>query len=442
MSMTESTRNATQPAVGQEVEFHVPPEDLQRLGAAARNRLRTVSTAESFLLRAADPPLAQVYVEPTTFCNLNCRICVRKTWDEPTGFMPMETYHRLICGLRQMPTVKRVNFWGIGEPLLHPKIVTMVALAKEMGAETQLITNGLLLNRTKAERLVNAGLDRLIVSIDSVSPEPQPDIRSGDELAKVRQNLDYFRELTNEVPCVTVCGTTDGHVNGELGADDSHKPEIGLAFVLTKSNLHELKQLRSLAFSLGASSITLTNILPYSEELQDEILYTFSAGRSYPLKPSYYFPEVSLPRMDVSPNLFNALPALLGFASSIGGTQPAMANKNGYCRFVEEGSIAVNWQGDVSPCIPLMHSYTCYILGREKHIRRCKLGNLNQIDLDEIWNSAEFIRIRDTVRRFPFSPCTDCGGCDLGESNEQDCQGNTFPVCGDCLWAKGVIQCP
>jgi hypothetical protein len=30
----------------------------------------------------------------------------------------------------------------------------------------------------------------------------------------------------------------------------------------------------------------------------------------------------------------------------------------------------------------------------------------------------------------------------LLESNEEDCYGNTFPVCGGCLWAQGVIQCP
>ncbi len=26
--------------------------------------------------------------------------------------------------------------------------------------------------------------------------------------------------------------------------------------------------------------------------------------------------------------------------------------------------------------------------------------------------------------------------------NEEDCFGNTFPTCGGCLWAQGVIRCP
>jgi hypothetical protein len=60
----------------------------------------------------------------------------------------------------------------------------------------------------------------------------------------------------------------------------------------------------------------------------------------------------------------------------------------------------------------------------------------------EIWALPEYAAFRDRVRRFDFSPCTDCGGCDMVEANERDCVGNGFPVCGDCLWAKGVIHCP
>lgn len=33
-------------------------------------------------------------------------------------------------------------------------------------------------------------------------------------------------------------------------------------------------------------------------------------------------------------------------------------------------------------------------------------------------------------------------GCEMSEANEEDCLGNTFPACGGCLWAQGIIQCP
>ena len=390
--------------------------------------------------QAGDSKLTQIYVEPTSLCNLNCRICVQKTWNEPTGLMGMDIFQNLMDGLRrQACSPKRVSFWGIGEPLIHPQIVNMVRQAKQLGAETLVITNGLLLNQEKAEGFIQAGLDYLILSIDSTSSESKPDTRCGDELRRVIQNINLFRTI-NEGDITRpalICGSS-----GQYEDRPKQKTKIGISFVLTKSNLHELSQLRPLAFSLGASLIMLTNLLPYSADVQDEILYSFSAGRSYPIEHSIYYPEISFPRLDVSPELFNVLPTLLGYTSSYGGSEPPSAKKDGYCRFVEEGSIAVNWQGEVSPCIPLMHSYTCYILGRKKFFRKCILGNLKTESLQDIWQSAEFARIRDTVKRFPFAPCTDCGGCTLAETNEEDCLNNSFPVCGDCLWAKGVIQCP
>ena len=109
---------------------------------------------------------------------------------------------------------------------------------------------------------------------------------------------------------------------------------------------------------------------------------------------------------------------------------------------MEEGSAAITWDGRVSPCVALMHSHSCYVMGRKKSVRRHSLGDVGQAPLADIWHSEEFTAFRRRVREFNFSPCVSCGGCDLVEANEEDCFGNTFPTCGDCLWARGVIVCP
>lgn len=398
-------------------------ELLRLLGASVETPLTVRPTAGGVAVRRVDPLLSQVYVEPTNSCNLNCRTCVRRTWSEPQGLLDIGVYRRLIVGLRDQPGLRRVSFWGIGEPLLHPEITEMVALAHALGVETQIITNGLLLDEVLARGLVAAGLDRLIVSVDGALAVTQAYIRSGSDLGRVVHNV--------------------GLLHAARGPHSHWKPEIGIAFVLMRRNLGELPYLRGLARALHANLIVLTNVLPYSEELKDEILYWYSAGRSYPSgAPSPWFPEIVFPRIDVQPELFRELSDLLGRPCSLVTLPADAAAPRGYCRFVEEGSIAVSWDGGVSPCVPLMHDYTCYILNRPKTIRRCVLGNLVQTDLAAIWESPEFVRVRDVVRRFPFAPCTDCGGCELADSNEEDCLGNTFPVCGDCLWAKGVIQCP
>jgi len=408
--------------VGADGGVQLTAEAVRRLGLAPGTRLRLRQVTEGLLLQRADPPLARVYVEPTNACPLHCRTCVRSVWHEPEGLMSMATYGRLIAGLRDVPSLKQISFWGIGEPLLHPNLLEMVELAKELGVRTELITSALLLHEEKVLGLVEAGLDSLVISVDGTSEESQADVRPGADLRMVRKNVGRLMALRS--------------------ASGRPTPEIGLAFVAMRRNVSELAGLRRLAVSLGASTVTVTNVLPYTEELKDEILYGVSAGGPAATGHSEWWPAIMLPGMDARPEVLDPLLRLLGGWSLTNPAQLRREGAHGYCRFVGQGSVAVSWDGEVSPCIALMHSYPCYVLGRPKQIRRYSLGNAGREDIALIWQRDEFVQFRDRVQRFDFSPCSACGGCTLAESNEEDCYGNPFPVCGDCLWAQGVIQCP
>ena len=408
--------------VGKSGDLRLPEELRRRWGLAPGAELLVRETTEGLLLRPSDPPLAKVYVEPTTACNLRCRICVRNSWSEPMGSMQMATYRRLVDGLREVPSLRTMAFWGFGEPLLHPDIVEMVTLAKELGAKTELITNGLLLDREMAEGLVMAGLDTLVVSVDGTSPESHADIRSGADFRLVQENVEGLHAVR--------------------GANSRDNPEIGLEFVVTRRNISELPNLRRLAYSMEASFVVVTNVLPYTEEFKEEILYWLATGSSYSLVRSRWFPEIVLPRMDARREYLEPLLGLLRQGGVIDPLPRRSDGTEGYCRFVGEGAVAVAWDGEVSPCVALMHSYTCYVLGREKVIRRYILGNVGREEITRIWDRDEYVQFRARVQQFDFSPCADCGGCQLAESNEEDCFGNKFPVCGDCLWARGVILCP
>ena len=61
--------------------------------------------------------------------------------------------------------------------------------------------------------------------------------------------------------------------------------------------------------------------------------------------------------------------------------------------------------------------------------------------LRETWRDPTYSVLRDRVRRFDFPLCSFCGGCEHVERNETDCLGNPLLVCGDCLWAREIIQC-
>lgn len=401
------------------------PEALRkRWGLEPGSAVEVRTTRQGLLVFPQDPPLAKIYLEPTSRCNLDCRGCMRRSWEEPTGMLSSALFERLIASLKRVPSFSAMSFWGMGEPLLHPRIAEMVAAVASLGAETELVTNGLLLSRQAARDLIEAGLDRLIVSVDGASPEGHAAGHGGADLATVQANVRELRLLRHE----------------RGGA----KPEIGIEFVLGRGNLAELKRLRRLAFEMGAAFIILTNLMPYVEELKEDILYWMAAEKPWTNGGSPFYPRLTAPRVDARPENLAALNELVwsGCAAEPVPPRPRNPEADGHCRFVEQGAAAVAWDGGVSPCIPLMHSYRCFVLGREKRIRRWTVGNIAHEEIDAIWNREEYRSFRRRVLEFDFSPCVHCGGCDFAASNEEDCFGNRHPTCGDCLWARNIIVCP
>lgn len=363
--------------------------------------------------------LAKVYVEPTSRCNLACRTCMRNAWDEPLGDMNGVTFVRIMDGLRAIDPIPAVFFGGIGEPLFHPEIVEMVRRAKTTGAAVELITNGTLLGEDRARNLIAAGLDVLWISLDGATPESYTDVRRGAALLEVIAHVTRLRDLRGK----------------------SLKPEIGIAFVAMRRNIADLPALLRLARQVGASRFIMTNVLPYTPALCDEVLYAraLSNGDYAPVPD---LPRLSLPKMDRSLGIDSVVQQALRRewkSASNGGGAKTMLNR---CPFIENGAMAVGWDGGVSPCLPLLHHTTSYLHGVERQSRRYEIGNVNERPLVDLWSAPEYRAFRERVRNFDFSPCAFCDGCPLSETNDEDCYGSTFPTCGGCLWAQGIIQCP
>lgn len=385
----------------------------------AKIQKQTQNLYKYFSRFSQKPSLTKLYIEPTTQCNLQCRTCIRNSWDEPIGFMDMDVFRRLISGVKSFRSLERVAFWGFGEPLVHPGIVNMVSLAHQTGLQTELITNGHLLDQQTARALMKAGLDTIVVSVDGATSSSYEDIRLGGDLSRVEENIRELNALR----------------------ESGKKPSLGLEFVMMKNNIHELPDLAGKALLMKADFIMLTNLLPCSEDMKEDILYWMSATINDKQERPRWSSHLMLPRMDQRPEYINPL---MEFLKKLDMDMPA--NKDipaGYhCPFVQQGSAAITWSGEVSPCIALMHSYRSFILGREKRFERYSLGNITQESFRTIWHKTSFRQFRKRVVDFDFAPCVECSGCDLAETNKEDCLGNTHPVCGDCLWAKSVLLCP
>jgi MoaA/NifB/PqqE/SkfB family radical SAM enzyme len=406
----------------------LPAEVVKKYGLEPGTSIRIEDYANGMQLRRPVTQLARVYIEPTNRCNLSCVTCIRNSWDEPLGEMGPATFSRITEGLKALSTPPSVFLGGLGEPTSHPRIVDMVRELKSLGSYVELITNGTLFTKDLSKQLIDAGLDMLWVSLDGATPENYADVRLGAAFPEVIENLKDFRHArwTKHYP---------------IGLDLLLQPQLGIVFVAMKRNIGGLPAVFSLASQLGALQFMVTNILPYTPEMEEEILYSHAISdtiyTSAPLLRSLDFPK-----MDVSSATREALYAAMRGDHSLTISGANFGGRNNQCPFIEKGSLAIRWDGEVSPCLALLHDHKAYVHKYERRLKRHAFGNLQEQSLSSIWNKPEYVSFRKRIQEFNFSPCILCGGCEFFESNQEDCIGSSIPACGGCLWAQGIVQCP
>ncbi len=385
-------------------QFQIPSSFFQRRRLDPNTEFWLDEREGDIILHPRIPDAKKLYIEVTTACNLNCQTCIRHSWTDPHAHMSVATYKNILESLDELPMLERVIFTSFGEPLVNRNLMGMIADVRKRGLAVTLGSNGVLLTENVVRELIRLEVDQLVVSIDGGKPETYEGVR-GTQLSLILDNVKRFNQIKNELGVV--------------------KPTLGIEFVAMQSNQDELSDLLELASELNASRLVVSHVLPYTQEMDAEKLYGYGPREplktgSWPVKSDVWvrWGFLELPRM-------------------FWGAERR-------CKFVQEKSIVVGWDGNVSPCYAFSHQYKYYAVdGVEKNVERYVLGNVNEQSLADIWMSEEFTRFRSNVRSFHFPSCPDCNlreTCDLRKNNE-GCWGHN-PSCADCLWAQDIVRCP
>lgn len=286
------------------------------------------------------------FMEPTLFCNLHCPAC-------PTG---------LQLDLRPTVSIKEDLFkaaidevgdylfqlymYNWGEPLLHKQTPELIRYAKQKDINVLLSTNlSIRLSDDYLERLVQSGLDTLIVSLDGVTEETYRKYRRNGKLALVQENLLRIHQIKER-----------------LG---SQTPEVVWQFLVFRHNEHEIDMAQALYKAWGADSIVIKGAQMPLDEFRDG------------LEPST-LPQYNLYHPDH--------PGIREISESLKSTRA--------CSWLY-GVFVLNPNGKVSPCCAVpseQHDFSEYVTGG---------------GFFSTWNGPKFRQARQLFRQ--WSKATDKG---------------------------------
>lgn len=224
---------------------------------------------------AGPPTLPAVPRHVTVFvnwaCNLTCRECwmygdsaSESTWlpEVKRDQISMEMWTGLLDELAADQGEKPYLTIMGGEPLIHPRLVEMVREAKTRLPECNLdmSTNATLLHR-HAEKLVDAGIDDVYISVDGPTPEINDPIRGRKAFERAMRGLEALQEASRKA---------------------GHGPMIALNFTVTGMNYTHLPDMVRLSERLGLSEITVGLASYFTREEGAETAPAFQSATHRP----------------------------------------------------------------------------------------------------------------------------------------------------------------
>jgi len=146
------------------------------------------------------------WIEIVGTCNLRCPTCPTGNFLDseftlgrnPTGFMELSQYKQILEKIKADDVSDRieVHLYTWGEPLMHPKVVEFVALAKEMGFYCGLSSN---LNLDKnLKEVIKVGPDFLRVSLSGYYQENYKVTHKRGDIRVVKSNMYRLRHMLDK----------------------------------------------------------------------------------------------------------------------------------------------------------------------------------------------------------------------------------------------------
>jgi radical SAM protein with 4Fe4S-binding SPASM domain len=298
-------------------------------------------------------------IEVTNLCNLRCEMCyINDLKREQLGSMTFENFKKIID--KNFNYWHTIKLWGIGEPFVNKDIFKMIEYEKSKGRYVVISTNGNLLTRDICEKIVDSGLDRLLVSVDAATPKLYNRIRRGGNFKRLISNLKALNKVIEK---------------------KGRGPIVSFTTVAMKENVKELYKIVKLASTLKIKRMLVQEVqlskpgimMSNQQKINDleDINHILKDVYSYGRKHGVL---VIIPEIRIKTKRESCV-------------SPWM-------------QAYVTWDGLVTPCCRNISSshYVC--------------GNLFKENMNHIWNNKKYKTFREMLKTGEPLPAI-CQGCTM-----------------------------
>ena len=304
-------------------------------------------------------PLKYLFIECTNACNLKCIHCYLGDIGQ-SAELPLPHLKKMLKEFSD-DGGEHITLSG-GEPLLRKGIFDILEYASSLPLFITLFSNGIFITGDIAKKLKQYNIQSVQISLDGAKPETHDAFRGmkGAYVASVKA-----------VEALLKVGL-----------------KVGIATVINKSNLNELKEIIDQSKAWG----TVPNLAYFEPKGRAN-----QQGRDYLLTYHEYFEALVKIRKYITENTDQK-----PFKAKV----PEKLSLDAHRCSVARNSLAILCNGDVYPCLDFI-------------MPEAKLGNIADVSLKEIWNSENnyLAKLRKSCMR-DLKFCVDCkhliycgGGC-------------------------------
>ena len=311
-----------------------------------------------------------IIIQVVEACNLSCEHChlTRYGKEISEGRKRILTYPEFEKRLKRMEgAVRKASYVQLSsfETLMHKDVFKMMdaVLAVNPRVTFPILTNGMLVDRSKLEQLKRYPLHEFTVSLDGSTAKTVEAFKTGVRFDKVVDVVRMAVEIDLGVP-------------------------VGTVFVAHRGNIHELPDTVDLVADLGVRQLAVNNLLAFTPAFSDRTLYSDEEQDKY--KAIFDQASERANQRGVTLLLPGLTPKLQGCSSA--------------------EILFVDTDGNVSPCDFLTVDTPFTFRGKTYQSGSLHFGNIMDQDALKIFRSKKLRAFRQAHRTGKQIP-EQCLGC-------------------------------